>query len=1433
MQYLMSCYQRILTKKRLITRLITLVCMVFFLSLVHIDLNFNVSLVKKSQATDFGLIGLLGPQDEDDEEDDEKDDNDDDEKDDGGGGGGCGGSNGGAISVIGGSGSGPFSRNPRVVIIHDSNNGKEGGPVSLVTGAELFNRTDITINGVYPIRLKRKYSSHSTYQSNLGYGWSFTYDQRLYEYADQSVVIRYGCGKKDRFVFTANQYQSPVGGISGELSALPVGGHVFVHSNGYKDVYDIQGRLTEKTDLQGNSLKFTYDARGKLPLTGSSPYAVDPFNPMLVAYKYRLVKVEEMLSDGSLTGNALVFSYDDPTGRLMSATANDGRVITYTHDTTLGLTIGNLTHVVGLDNFESDYKYEDPIDPHNITTIQEGVNAIKYFNAYDIEDKVVSQTHGNTIRNFDYIFTELKTEVTTIITDENNQNPQISKVTYDFDLETQKVIRFEDAMGNWFEYDFDALEHTDKIRIYENTGTKQNPDRVLIRTADLDFDTSGNKIKKRVVLDSGEIITKTWTYDNGRMSSQEVVSSLYPEKRFRTEYTFYRDSNGIPTNIFEEKRLKDDGLSYQTITYTYDALNRKKTVQYPDGHIQEYAYESLDHPYVTKIFHRVAGVETNYLKQRFAYDVKGRISDSWDGNNYLTHTEYDDLGRATLIRNALNEEAHLTYSDDRKIQNEIGRTIADGEGQVLKYNYNSNHRLANVQRKTDSGTWLTIESYTYYSDKSLHTKTDGENNTWTYSYDGNRRLKTIIDPKSNITLYKYDAVGNRVSVIDANLNETKYVYDDLERLIKTEQLGVSPGIVTKYGYDANDNLVSVTDAKNNVTLYTYDTLSRKTSEIKPLLQTLQYFYDDRNRIDYTLNARGQKIDYSYEAWGGLDLIRFYQNNTTPTIDRTIDYNYDFNGNVTSISDTDISATPIYTMTYDQLNRPDLTTVHYIPGGNITLKDGYDRYGNRNSLILTDATGIASHQYNYNKLNRLNTAILPNSQNIGFDYYNNNQLKQLQFGNNLNTNYQYETNGPVSNISLTNNAAIIEQLSYTYDKVNNVDTLTGTQGLHDFGYDNLYRLTQALHPAGLGVTTPEDYSYDSVGNREAPADNTLYEYDNNNRITKSPGVTDYTFDDDGNMTTNASGELFAYNHLNRILAYVKSGSITSYKYDPQAKRVNKNVNGTQTWYLWDDDKLLAEYNNTGQRQKRYAYLPGKYAPTQVEDSKGSYTSFSDHLDTPKLLINSGNTIVWRADYESFGNTDIKDNPDGDGNSVEFNMRFPGQYYDAESNTHYNLNRTYNPSLGGYLESDPIGLDGGINTFTYVLNNPLKYNDPLGLCPLGGILCGTIGFGLLEGGIVLAGAWGLNNSMTDSSPSDLPAANDDRNPAVGDNNPTAPSSCAVWKAVTQSRKENAEMIYNMQQCPNPMVLANINRDIGAYNASCGNVTGKIAPLLPVID
>jgi RHS repeat-associated protein len=121
--------------------------------------------------------------------------------------------------------------------------------------------------------------------------------------------------------------------------------------------------------------------------------------------------------------------------------------------------------------------------------------------------------------------------------------------------------------------------------------------------------------------------------------------------------------------------------------------------------------------------------------------------------------------------------------------------------------------------------------------------------------------------------------------------------------------------------------------------------------------------------------------------------------------------------------------------------------------------------------------------------------------------------------------------------------------------------------------------------------------------------------------------------------------------------------------------------------------------------------------------------SDHLGTPQALTDAQQRVVWTADYRPFGEAEINEDSDGDGRITRLNLRFVGQYYDESTRLHYNYFRDYNPGNGRYMQSDPLGLVAGPNTYAYVGGNPVLHNDPYGLCPW----CVGAAIGAFTGGI----------------------------------------------------------------------------------------------------
>jgi RHS repeat-associated protein len=194
--------------------------------------------------------------------------------------------------------------------------------------------------------------------------------------------------------------------------------------------------------------------------------------------------------------------------------------------------------------------------------------------------------------------------------------------------------------------------------------------------------------------------------------------------------------------------------------------------------------------------------------------------------------------------------------------------------------------------------------------------------------------------------------------------------------------------------------------------------------------------------------------------------------------------------------------------------------------------------------------------------------------------------------------------------------------------------------------------------------------------------------------------------------------YEYNIDNRLIRVTdgEGNLIAEYDYDPFGRRLFKEVESVRTYFLYAFEGLIGEYDENGVEIKGYGYRPDSMWTMNplFQKTNGSYYWYqNDHLGTPLKLIDSHGNVVWEAVYEAFGKAQV------DIALVSNNLRFPGQYFDEETGLHYNFFRDYDPKLGRYIKSDPIGLGGGINTYVYASNNSVSFVDFLGLAysPIG--------------------------------------------------------------------------------------------------------------------
>jgi RHS repeat-associated protein len=319
---------------------------------------------------------------------------------------------------------------------------------------------------------------------------------------------------------------------------------------------------------------------------------------------------------------------------------------------------------------------------------------------------------------------------------------------------------------------------------------------------------------------------------------------------------------------------------------------------------------------------------------------------------------------------------------------------------------------------------------------------------------------------------------------------------------------------------------------------------------------------------------------------------------------------------------------------------------------------------------------------------------------------------------------YDTSGRLVRYRLGN---LLRDLTYDAgDRITSYSHYDATTGAaqpslnQSFGYDENGRLTSV-------TTWSASWSigYDGNGNRtgvtlNGSASTYATEATSNRLSSITNPVRSFGYDAAGNTTSDSANYTSTYDASNRLQTLTKSGVTTTYSYNALGQRVRKfgssGASSTNVFVYDLGGQLIGEYSSTGAVIKEYVWLGSTPIAMFLPNGANPPTAYyfhADHLNMPRVATDTSNNLRWRWLAKPFGATVPEDNPSNLG-AVAQNLRFPGQYFDQESGLHYNWHRYYDPAGGGrYITSDPIGLAGGINTYTYSFNSPAMFIDPDGL------------------------------------------------------------------------------------------------------------------------
>jgi RHS repeat-associated protein len=718
----------------------------------------------------------------------------------------------------------------------------------------------------------------------------------------------------------------------------------------------------------------------------------------------------------------------------------------------------------------------------------------------------------------------------------------------------------------------------------------------------------------------------------------------------------------------------------------------------------------------------------------------------------VTNFEYDANGNLTKVTDGLSNATTQQYDAvNRLIQQSQPNPTAAGQLGTIKTLYNAIDEVTGVTDPRNLNT-----NYTKNAFGDVLTLTSPDTGSTTNTYDNAGNLLTRTDAIGKIATYTYDAVNRvtRITYKSNKIDETiTFSYDQ--------------------GVNGKGRLTEMTDLSGSTT-WSYDALghvTRKQQIVGNQLFDLEMQYDTAGRLIRTYYPSTRVVDYGYNLNGQInqvwvdgilmiDNIQYYPTGSVKSYvwgnakiyQRNIDQDgrpasftmgtelqvitYDNAGRITQIhrADPATAFTPklatISTYAYDNLGR--LTTnVVNTSSQNYT----YDLSGNRTNLTIgasiypytiaaasnhltAEAGPSPAKTYTYDTAG--NTTA--NGQDI-YTYYNSGRLKQVsrgktnlyalqynglgQFVNRTNSNirYLYDENGRLIG-EYNSNGDVNQETVYLGDiplLTLRLDTLIRTAD----NADNVATNKATYTGTWATATTLKGFygtNYRSHVATASSTDKVVY--------TLTPTATQ-------NFRVYAMWAAQATNATNAIYTIAPNTVVNGVTTPPTTMMVDQTQNGGAWNYLGSFDLntaqnltiTLSAQGNGIVTADAVRIVPN--TPANIQNL--TYYIHTDHLNTPRVIVNQNNQLrwYWYPDLaEAFGANLPNENPASLG-TFQYNLRFPGQLFDPSSGLSYNYYRDYNPRTGRYLQSDPIGLAGGINTYAYVGGNPLRYVDPKGL------------------------------------------------------------------------------------------------------------------------